>query len=94
MVSSDIINDSVFWLSLITIVLATMRYSIKYCSRCKISNVSCCWGLISTTRDVKSELEIERVRIENNVQADDSSGEFKETIRPRPTLPPSPLSRS
>jgi len=76
---NNIIYDSIFWLSLSTIILASFRYFFKNATKyCKCSSIKLCWGLCSGERDIKSEIEIERVRIENGVDdKSDDSGERK-----------------
>ena len=74
--SSSIVQDAIFWVSISTIAVGLIKYSIKYATRfCKISSVSCCWGCFSQQRDIKSEIEIEKARIDAHVNEDDS-GEF------------------
>jgi hypothetical protein len=77
---NNIIYDSIFWLSLSTIVLATIRYFLKnFTKYCKCSKMVCCWGLCGGERDIRSEIEIERVRIENGLDdKSDDSGERKD----------------
>jgi hypothetical protein len=76
MEKTNIVYDSIFWLSLSTIILASIRYFVKNGTKyCKCSKIICCWGLCGGERDVKSEIEIERVRIENGLddKSEDSS---------------------
>ena len=77
----DLIYDSIFWLTLVTIVLASVRYFTKYGIRhCKCKMVKCCWGLFEGERDTKAEIDIETIRIENGIDnISDDSKEYKES---------------
>lgn len=78
--SASIVQDAIFWVSISTIAVGLIKYSIKYATRfCKISSVSCCWGCFSQQRDIKSEIEIEKARIDAHVNEDDS-GEFPASV--------------
>jgi hypothetical protein len=76
----DLIYDSIFWLTLVTIVLASVRYFIKYGTRhCKCKTLKCCWGFFEGERDTKAEVDIETIRIENGIDnISDDSKEYKE----------------
>ncbi len=79
MSTNDIVQDAIFWVSIATLSVGLIKYSLKYCIRfCKCNTMNCCWGFISGTRDVKSEIEIEKARIDAHIN-DDSSDDYKQT---------------
>lgn len=51
--------DSVFWITIGTLVTGFLGLVIKYCLKSKCENVSCCCGLISVRRNVQLETDEE-----------------------------------
>jgi hypothetical protein len=51
--------DGVFYLSLGTLVCGGVGLLIKTCYKIKCSEVNCCYGLISFTRDIDDETKID-----------------------------------
>ena len=59
--------DSVFLLSVSTIVAGVIGIAIKYCLKSKCNDVNCCFGCIRVQRDIEAEVEIEEQQIEHGV---------------------------
>ena len=66
--------DSVFWITLATLIIGFLGVVLRYCFKSKCSRVSCCGIIIE--RDVAGELEEQRIEnrfpsrvgsVENNV---------------------------
>ena len=53
--------DSVFWITLATLIIGFLGVVLRYCFKSKCSRVSCC-GLV-IERDVAGELEEERMEL-------------------------------
>ena len=53
------IFNSVFWLSITSMVLGSFAITLKYCLKSKCSETNLCYGLINFKRDTKIEEEIE-----------------------------------
>ena len=58
------IFDSVFWITLTTIITGSIGLALKYCLKSKCDNVSCCWGGITIHRAVEIEQQEEMKEIE------------------------------
>lgn len=56
--------DSVFWITLTTILTGSVGLTLKYCLKSKCRNLSCCWGLINVDRDVDIEAQEEMKELE------------------------------
>jgi hypothetical protein len=65
--------DGVFYLSLGTLACGGIGLLIKTCYKIKCSNVNCCYGLISFTRDIDEETKIDIEGQERSVQQKRSS---------------------
>jgi len=61
--------DSVFWITLATLLTGSIGLSVKYCLNSKCENVSVCWGGIIIHRNVELEQneEIEMTENTNNI---------------------------
>jgi len=62
--------DSVFWLSVGSIVIGFLGIVIKYCLKSKCENVNCCCGLISVRRNVQLEHDEEITAMEMGINRD------------------------
>lgn len=59
--------DDVFFISIITILTASIAVAFKYCLKSKCIEFKCCWGGIVINRDVNAENnDIENNNIEHN----------------------------
>ena len=47
--------DSVFYLSVATLIVGVCGLSIRYCYRSKCEDMSCCWGLLKIHRNTSQE---------------------------------------
>ena len=63
---SELLNDSTFWLSITTVILASLAVVVKACYKSKCSDFKCCYGLISIERDVDVEEHIDMERNDSN----------------------------
>jgi hypothetical protein len=79
MSSNNIVQDAIFWVSIATLSVGLIKYTLKYCIRfCKCNTINFCWGMCSGTRDIAREIEIEKARIDAHIN-DDSSDDYKTT---------------
>ena len=62
-----LLTDSAFWISICISVVGAYKFTVTYCLKSKCSDFNICWGFLNIKRDVKSEVEIERVEIEHGV---------------------------
>jgi hypothetical protein len=62
MTTNNLLYDSTFWLSITTIILASLAVIVKACYKSKCSNFQCCYGLIAIERnvDVEEHIDIEQ----------------------------------
>ena len=51
--------DSVFWITLVTILTGSIGLALKFCLKSKCRNFKCCWGLIDVDRDIDIEAQEE-----------------------------------
>ena len=56
--------DSVFWITLATIITGSVGLALKFCLKSKCENFSCCYGLLSINRRVDLETQEELKEIE------------------------------
>lgn len=47
--------DSVFWITLATILTGSIGLALKYCLKSKCDRVNCCWGGLDIHRAVEIE---------------------------------------
>ena len=57
--ANNLINDSTFWLSITTILTASIAVTIRACYKSKCSDFQCCYGLIKIERDTVTEEHID-----------------------------------
>jgi hypothetical protein len=63
----DLLNDSTFFLSITTVILASFAVIVKACYKSKCSDFQCCYGLIKIERDnTVSEEHIDMERNDSN----------------------------
>jgi hypothetical protein len=62
----DLLNDSTFWLSIITVILASFAVAVKACYKSKCSDFQCCYGLMKIERDTVTEEHIDMERADSN----------------------------
>ena len=63
--------DSVFFLSVGTLIIGFLGLALKGCLRSKCESFSCLWGLFIVKRRVDLEARIEEKEIENGVNLND-----------------------
>jgi hypothetical protein len=56
---SELLNDSTFFLSITTVILASLAVVVKACYKSKCSDFQCCYGLIKIERDTVTEEHID-----------------------------------
>ena len=54
-----LLQDSAFWISIATLVIAAYRFSLSQIYKSKCVNFKICWGLINVKRDVVIEAKID-----------------------------------
>jgi len=64
--------NSVFWITITTILTGSIGLAIKFCLKSKCDNVSCCWGGIVIHRNVEIEQEEEMKAMEMGISRQDS----------------------
>lgn len=67
--------DSVFLLSVVTILSGIIGLLIRYAFKSKCVNINCCCGLCAITRDIQREIDVEITTRPTNLSptADNSS---------------------
>jgi len=74
----SVLNDSVFLLSLSSLIIAFFGLMVRYFFKSKCSNISCCFGCMQCIRDTKNELEERECEINHNINEDNTgSGNSK-----------------
>lgn len=66
------IFNSVFWITLATILSGSVGLALKYCLKSKCRNLSCCWGFLIVDRDVDIEAQEEMKELEIQTTHKDS----------------------
>lgn len=61
----SLLKDAVFWVSIATITVGLIKYTISYCLKSKCSDFSICFGLLKIKRDVAIERDIEIAELEH-----------------------------
>ena len=59
--------DGTFWLSLVGILVGFITGTLVYAIKSKCAKCVLCYGMINIERDVKVELEEERLEIEHGI---------------------------
>jgi hypothetical protein len=59
--------NGTFWLSALGIVTAFISGALVYAIKSKCIQCDICWGFVSVKRDVRTELEEEKLEIENGI---------------------------
>ena len=54
--------DSVFWITLATLIFGSVGVMLKYCFKSKCSRVSCC--CFSIERDIEAEIEEQQLELQ------------------------------
>ena len=72
------IFNSVFWITLATIVTGSIGLALKYCLKSKCRNLSCCWGFLVVDRDVDIEAQEEMKELELGIRRGISSPKINE----------------
>ena len=60
--------DSVFWITLATILTGSIGLSIKYCLKSKCGHINFCCGCLEINRNVELEVEEEMKEMELGVR--------------------------
>lgn len=66
------IFNSVFWITLATILTGSIGLALKYCLKSKCRNLSCCWGFLIVDRDVDIEAQEEMKELEIGIRRNPS----------------------
>ena len=69
--------NGTFWLSCLGIVTAFISGALVYAIKSKCVQCDLCFGAISIKRDVKTELEEEKLEIENGVNLHENGQQHK-----------------
>jgi hypothetical protein len=54
-----LLQDSAFWISIATLVIAGYRFSLSQIYKSKCVQFKLCWGLVNVNRDVQIEGKID-----------------------------------
>ena len=70
-----LLNDGVFWSGIAVLLISGYKFTVQYCLKSRCENFNCLWGLLKIKRDIKSEVEIEKIQIEmgNNTKNEDDT---------------------
>ncbi len=60
--------NSVFFITITTIVSGSIGLALRYCLKSKCQNFSCCWGFMSIERNVDIEAQEEMRALELGVR--------------------------
>ena len=63
--------DGTFWLSALGIITAFISRALVYAIKSKWIECNLCFGAISVKRDVRAEIEEEKIEIENGIKPHD-----------------------
>jgi len=69
--------NGTFWLSALGIVTAFLSGALVYAIKSKCIECNLCFGLINVKRDVRTELEEEKLEIENGVNLHENGQQHK-----------------
>lgn len=72
------IFNSVFWITLATILTGSIGLALKYCLKSKCRNLSCCWGFLIVDRDVDIEAQEEMKELEIGIRRSTSTPKINE----------------
>lgn len=72
------IFNSVFWITLATILTGSIGLALKYCLKSKCRNLSCCWGFLIVDRDVDIEAQEEMKELEIGIRRSPSIPKINE----------------
>lgn len=72
------IFNSVFWITLATILTGSIGLALKYCLKSKCRNLSCCWGFLIVDRDVDIEAQEEMKELEIGIRRNPSMPKINE----------------
>ena len=64
-------NDTLIY-GLATLIIGILGLLIRYGFKSKCTDVSLCCGIIGIKRDVKAELEEEKMELEHNIKNDEN----------------------
>ena len=62
--------NSVFWLSLGTMILGSFAVCLRYAYQSKCENINLCFGLINIHRNIEAEVEIDEHRDREREEAE------------------------
>ena len=66
--SSNLLHDAVFFVSIITIFAGMYRYSLLYCLKSKCQNFKLCYGFIQVERNIDAEIAIETIELKHDLE--------------------------
>ncbi len=64
--------DSIFWMSIATLIIGAFGMSIKYCLKSRCENLNLCCGLIHIHRRVDLEVQEEMKHMELGIRDDEN----------------------
>jgi len=67
--------DSVFWISLSSMIIAAFGLGLKYCLRSRCDNINLCYGLVQVHRNVELEDREINIPIDNNFNQNENKNE-------------------
>jgi hypothetical protein len=65
--------DSVFFITLTTIITGFLGLTVRYCLKSKCENISFCWGGVKINRRVDLEAQQELAELENRRNIDNET---------------------
>ncbi len=57
----SLLNDGVFWSGIAVLLVAAYKFTVSYCLKSRCEDFNCMFGLLKIRRDIKSEVEIEKI---------------------------------
>ena len=77
MITNNLLNDGIFWISLATIVISAYKFTLSELYKSKCIKFKCCFNLMNIERNVIEESKID---IENIHQAHQEDNNKKENV--------------
>jgi len=69
--------DSIFWISLATLLAGASGVAVRYCLKSKCEHFSCCFGAVSIDRRVDLEVEEHLRELEMGIKDDEAQTSAK-----------------
>ena len=90
---TSLLEDGVFWSGVAVLVISGYKFTVSYCLKSRCERFDCLWGLLKIKRDIKSEVEIEKIQ-SDGIRQDDIDLEIGEDSIDMSTPSPSPVTRN